>query len=87
MIEFKLNNTYISTSDAIKIARNEGYILPRQTVCRWAKKYGIGKKMTGRGITSPYIINREKFIITLRALKDGNTRCLEIMNGWVNEEK
>lgn len=51
----------ITTTEAIRLAKQRGFILTRPTLIKWLDELGIGKKVGGR-----YYINKDKFLWWLK---------------------
>jgi len=75
----------ITTKEAVEIAESWGFPMTRQTVLAWSKKYRLGRKMAGTGLTSPYYIDHKRWLVALKGLRERDEQALRLLERWQAE--
>jgi hypothetical protein len=82
-----MQDALIRTNEAIGLAESRGHPVTRATILSWAKRYGLGRKITGKGKTSPVYFHKQKFLIALKGLRENDPEALKLLERWEEERK
>lgn len=75
------NRDQITVSHAMRLAESWGYPVSRPTIIVWTKKYNLGKQIIS-GKTCPFYIDKKRFVVAVKALRQLDKDSLLQLERW-----